>query len=141
LEKKVQGFQGQAFKCLFSNDFISTFQHSFDLCHAFFAVPNSPFSMKPKSPANNIRVSSSQTEPKKCGLIVCKAFKDFLISFYLIYVFIPCNQAKILFLLDCQPLYRTVMSAKNFKVGSHGRPGKQDKYIGDGLISMIEYKK
>ncbi len=70
-----------------------------------------------------------------------KAFNDFLISFYLIYVFIPCYQAKILFLLDCLPPYRTVMSAKNFKVASHGKPGKQDNYIGDGLISMIEYKK
>jgi hypothetical protein len=70
-----------------------------------------------------------------------KALKDFLISFYLIYVFIPCNQAKILFLLDCLTPYRTVMSANNFKGSSHGRPGKQDNYIGDGLISMIEYKK
>ena len=51
----------------------------------------------------------------------------------------PVIKLKYFFLLDCLPPYRTVMSAKNFKVSSHGRPGKQDKYIGDGLISMIEY--
>ncbi len=42
--------RGQGFKCLFSKDFISVFNILSISAMSFFAVPNSPFSMKPKSP-------------------------------------------------------------------------------------------
>ena len=50
-------------QCLFSKDVISTFNILSISAMSFFAVPNSPFAMQPKSPANSIWVSSSQTEP------------------------------------------------------------------------------
>ena len=50
--------RGQGFKRLFSKDFISAFNILSISAMSFFAVPNSPFSMKPKSPAINIWVSS-----------------------------------------------------------------------------------
>ena len=53
----------QAFKGLFSKDFISAFNILSISAISSFSVPNSPFSIKSKSPANNICVSNSQTEP------------------------------------------------------------------------------
>jgi hypothetical protein len=53
--------RGQGFKCLFSKDFIRAFNILSIYAMFLFVVPNLPFSMKPKSPANNIWVSSSQT--------------------------------------------------------------------------------
>jgi hypothetical protein len=44
-------------KGLFSKDFISAFNILSISAMSFFAVLNSPFSMKPKSPANNIWIS------------------------------------------------------------------------------------
>jgi hypothetical protein len=44
-------------KGLFSKDFISALNILSISAMSFFALPNSPFSMKPKSPANNIWVS------------------------------------------------------------------------------------
>jgi hypothetical protein len=55
--------RGQGFKGLFSKDFISAFNILSIAAMSFFSVPNSPFSIKSKSPANNICVSDSQTEP------------------------------------------------------------------------------
>ena len=49
--------RGQGFKCLFSKDFISAFNILSISAIFVFAVPNSPFSIKSKSPANNICVS------------------------------------------------------------------------------------
>ena len=53
--------RGQGFMCLFSKDFISAFNILSISAMSFFAVPNSPISMKPKSPANNICVSKHST--------------------------------------------------------------------------------
>jgi len=55
--------RGQGFKGLFSKDFISAFNILSISAMSFFSVLNSPFSIKSKSPANNICVSNSQTEP------------------------------------------------------------------------------
>ena len=55
--------RGQGFKGLFSKDFISAFNILSISAMSLFSIPNSPFSIKSKSPANNICVSSSQTEP------------------------------------------------------------------------------
>ena len=44
-------------------DYISVFNILSISAMSFLVVPNPPFSMKPKSPVNNICVSSSQTEP------------------------------------------------------------------------------
>ena len=49
--------RGQGFKGLFSKDFISAFNILSISAMSFFSVPNSPFSIKSKSPANNICVS------------------------------------------------------------------------------------
>ncbi len=49
----TRGFKdsrGQGFKCLLYKDFISAFNILAISAMSFFAVPNSPFSMKPKSP-------------------------------------------------------------------------------------------
>ncbi len=63
--------RGQGFQCLFYRDFINAFNFLSISATSFFAVPNSPFSTKLKSPcreplsrtaANNILVSSSQTK-------------------------------------------------------------------------------
>jgi hypothetical protein len=54
LEKRVQGFQGSRIQVFFSKDFISAFNILSISAMSFFAVPNSPFLMNPKSPANNI---------------------------------------------------------------------------------------
>jgi len=54
--------RGQGFKGLFSIDFISAFNILSISAMSFFSVPNSPFSIKSKSPANNTCASSSQTE-------------------------------------------------------------------------------
>jgi len=43
--------RGQGFKCFFSKDFISAFNILSISAMFVFAVPNSPFSMKPKFPA------------------------------------------------------------------------------------------
>ena len=56
--------RGQGFKGLFSKDFISAFNILSISAMSFFSVPYSLFSIKSKSPANNICVSNSQTEPK-----------------------------------------------------------------------------
>jgi hypothetical protein len=58
LDSRDQGFKG-----LFSKDFISAFNILSISVMFFFSLPNSPFSIKLKSPANNICVSNSQTEP------------------------------------------------------------------------------
>ena len=55
--------RGQGFKGLFYKDFISAFNILSISAMVLFGVPNSPFSIKSKSPANNICVSNSQTEP------------------------------------------------------------------------------
>ena len=68
---RVPGFKG-----LFSKDFISAFNILSISAMSFFSVSNSPFSkefpaaeprgillIKSKSPAHNICVSNSQTEP------------------------------------------------------------------------------
>jgi hypothetical protein len=47
----------QGFKGLFSKDFISAFNILSISAMSFFSVPNSPFSIKSKSPANNIWVT------------------------------------------------------------------------------------
>jgi len=52
--------RGQGSKCLFSKYFIRAFNILSISAMSFFAVPNL---MKPKAQANNIYVSSSQTEP------------------------------------------------------------------------------
>jgi hypothetical protein len=57
LEKRIQGFQG-----LLSKDFVSAFNILSISAMSLFSVPHSPFSIKSKSPANNICVSNSQTE-------------------------------------------------------------------------------
>ena len=59
----AKGSRDQGFKGLFSKDFISAFNILSISAMSFFSVPNSPFSIKSKSPANNICVSNSQTEP------------------------------------------------------------------------------
>ena len=47
----------QSGKGFFSKDFINALNILSISAMSFFALPNSPFSMKPKSPANNIWVS------------------------------------------------------------------------------------
>jgi hypothetical protein len=49
--------RGQGFKGLFSKDFISAFNILSISAMSLFSGPNSPFSIKSKSPANNICVS------------------------------------------------------------------------------------
>jgi hypothetical protein len=51
--------RGQGLKGLFSKDFISAFNILSISAMSFFSLPNTPFSIKPKSPANSICVSSS----------------------------------------------------------------------------------
>jgi hypothetical protein len=48
-DSRIQGFKG-----LFSKDFISAFNILSIFAMSFFSVPNSTFSIKSKSPANNI---------------------------------------------------------------------------------------
>ena len=55
--------RGQGFKRLFSKDFISAYNILSISEMSFFSVPNSPFSIRSESPANNICVSNSQIEP------------------------------------------------------------------------------
>ncbi len=53
---------GRGFKGLFSKDFISSINILSISAMSFSSLPNSPFSIESKSPANNICVSNSQTE-------------------------------------------------------------------------------
>ncbi len=58
--------RGQGFKCLFSKDFISVFNLLSISAMSFFSVPNSPFSIKFKSPANNIAFPIRKQNHKIC---------------------------------------------------------------------------
>ena len=62
-EEGAKDSRGQGFKGLFYKDFISAFYILSISAMSFSRVPNSAFSIKSKSPANNICVSNSQTEP------------------------------------------------------------------------------
>jgi len=82
----------QGGKGMFSKDFISAFNILSTSAMSFFSGPNSLFSIKSKSPANNICVSIRKQNPKICKASECNPW----LSFFHILLFTLLNKISFL---------------------------------------------